>query len=70
VTIALTRSRFCTKNAHARFEAQGIRPTRSRLAAETGFSEEEIGQHFDHLHGVISLDVPVGDGTDSTLRDF
>ncbi|NMO53850.1 sigma-70 family RNA polymerase sigma factor [Actinoplanes sp. TBRC 11911] len=57
-----------TKNAHAKLEARGIRPTRARLAAETGFSEDEIGRHFEYLRGVISLDLPVGDGT--TLRDF
>jgi RNA polymerase primary sigma factor len=59
-----------TKNAHARLEARGIRPTWSRLAAETGSTVEEISQHFDYLRGIISLDVPAGDGSDSTLRDF
>jgi RNA polymerase sigma factor (sigma-70 family) len=59
-----------TKNAYARLEARGVRPTRLRLAAETGFTEEEIGRHFEYLRGVISLDVTVGDGADSTLRDF
>jgi RNA polymerase sigma factor (sigma-70 family) len=59
-----------TKAVHARLEGRGIRPTLSRIAAETGYTEEEVGQHFEYMRGVFSYDVPMGDDKEYTLRDF
>ncbi|MCU7730920.1 sigma-70 family RNA polymerase sigma factor [Actinoplanes sp. KI2] len=50
-----------TRNAYNGLVAAGIRPSLSRLAAETGFDESEVLRHFQLMQGVVSLDRTIDD---------
>jgi len=58
-----------TRAASERIQIRGQWPTVARLAAETGYRQDEIRKHLDWLRGVHSLDAPVG-VNGATLSDF
>lgn len=59
-----------TRAREALRQRLGRAPTRRELAAETGLTEQRVGEMLEWAVLPLSLDTPVGDDLDAHLADF